>query len=99
MYWISLRTTKEQRRSYRKIECFFDFDDLSKDLDLFFFDNEDGESVASKYINHIMETNNQYKSDNIIQAFDKDDITIIQDVIEFYFDEVIYDNGIDIQRN
>lgn len=67
-------------------------------MDLFFFDNKKGESIASKYINNILESNNQFTHDLLIQAFNKDDITIIQDVIEFYFDDVIYDNGIDIKE-
>ena len=80
------------------MNLFFDFDDLSRDLDLFFFDNTKGESIASKYINNILESNNQFTHDLLIQVFNKDDMTIIQDVIEFYFDDVIYDNGIDIKE-
>ena len=63
-----------------------------------FFDNTKGESIASKYINNILESNNQFTHDLLIKAFNKDDITIIQDVIEFYFDDVMYDNGIDIKE-
>ena len=89
---------KKREETIKKLNLFFDFDDLSRDLDLFFFDNTKGESIASKYINNILESNNQFKPDLLIQAFNKDDITIIQDVIEFYFDDVIYDNGIDIKE-
>lgn len=78
---------KNREETVKKLNLFFDFDDLSKDLDLFFCDNERGESVASKYINHILETNSQFKPDLIIQAFDKEVDTIISDVARFYFDD------------
>lgn len=79
------------------MNLFFDFDDLSKDLDLFFFDNEKGISIASKYINNLLESENSFKIDLPIQAFNKDITKIINDVLEFYFNEVIDEGNTNIK--
>ena len=85
---------RSKEETIKKLNLFFELEDLSEELDLFFYE-KNGESIASKYVKNLLKSDNLSKHKFLCPAFEKEVEIILKDVIEFYFNDYI--NGDDLK--